>query len=71
MQKEFLEKLVKDKTQVSIYLVSGIKLSGTVTAYDDYTIELSGGSNGPQLVFKHAVSTVMPIKPKTETDGNR
>lgn len=58
LQNAFLEQLKKDEAQVSIFLVSGIKLHGVIDGYDEDVILLK--SVATQMVFKHAISTVVP-----------
>ncbi len=58
IQPAFLEQLMKDEAPVSIFLVSGIKLHGVVSDFDDQVIMLK--STGTQMVYKHAISTVVP-----------
>lgn len=58
VQDEFLAKLQREKTPVSIFLVNGIRLVGRICATDTYTILLD--NNGMQLVLKHAISTICP-----------
>jgi host factor-I protein len=60
LQGDFLQMLVKDKTAVSVFLISGIRLSGQLAAFDQFAVLLESGS-GSQLVFKHAISTVLPV----------
>lgn len=58
-QQNFIENAAKNKTSVNVYLINGVKLHGTIEAYDDNTIVVSGNKgNSGQLVFKHAISTV-------------
>ncbi|WP_229515376.1 RNA chaperone Hfq [Paraburkholderia terrae] len=52
--------LVNDKTAVSVFLVNGIRLSGQLAAFDQFVVLLESGT-GVQLVFKHAISTVLPV----------
>ncbi len=67
LQDKFLNKLRKDKVQVSIFLVNGIKLEGTIDSFDSYTILLK--SKITQSVYKHAISTIVPSQPvKLEID---
>ena len=61
LQDPFLNTLRKEKVQVSVFLVNGIKLQGQVESFDQYVILLK--SNVVQLVYKHAVSTIVPSKP--------
>jgi host factor-I protein len=58
IQDTFLQKMQDDKSTVHIFLVSGIKLVGKIVGFDQYAIQLQNGST--QVVFKRAVSTVMP-----------
>lgn len=58
LQEPFLNKLRKDHTPVSVYLVNGKKLQGQIEAFDQYVILLK--SHTTQMLYKHAVSTVMP-----------
>ena len=60
IQDPFLNTLRKEKVPVTIFLVSGIKLQGVVGGFDNYCILLKNSVT--QLVFKHAVSTVMPSR---------
>jgi host factor-I protein len=69
MQEKFFEKLVKEHTPVNIYLVSGIKLTGAITAFDNFAITLQASSE--QLVYKHAIATVAPVSKPKEPNGNR
>lgn len=68
LQEPFLNTLRKEKIPVSIYLVNGIKLQGQVDSFDQYVIILKNTVN--QMVYKHAVSTIVPAKAvKIETDS--
>lgn len=58
LRNAFLAQLKQDETPVSIFLVNGIKLHGVVDDYDDEVIMLK--STATQMVFKHAISTVVP-----------
>lgn len=60
LQEPFLNALRKDKIPVSIYLVNGIKLQGQVDSFDQYVIILKNTVN--QMVYKHAISTIVPSK---------
>ena len=67
LQDRFLNKLRKEKVQVSIFLVNGIKLDGVIDSFDSYTILLK--NKGTQSVYKHAISTIVPSQPiKLEID---
>ena len=60
VQDKFLETLVKEQTAVNVFLVNGIRLSGQLASFDQFAVLLDSGP-GAQLVFKHAISTVMPV----------
>lgn len=60
LQDSFLKELAKEKVQVSIFLVNGIKLHGIVDSFDDQVIMLKNSVT--QMVYKHAISTVVPSK---------
>ena len=61
LQDPFLNTLRKEKTPVAIYLVNGIKLQGQVESFDQFVIVLKNTSVN-QMIYKHAVSTVVPAK---------
>ncbi|MDC9729307.1 MAG: RNA chaperone Hfq [Methyloprofundus sp.] len=61
LQDTFLNTLRKEHTPVSIFLVNGIKLQGRVDSFDQYVIMLK--NTMVQMVYKHAVSTIVPGKP--------
>jgi host factor-I protein len=61
LQEPFLNALRKERIPVSIYLVNGIKLQGQVESFDQFVILL--GNTVSQLVYKHAVSTIVPSRP--------
>lgn len=62
IQEAFLNNARKDKTFLTIYLMSGVKLSGRIKSFDKYSVILEA-SNQEQLIFKHAISTVVVSKP--------
>ena len=59
-EEDFIKDLIDNYKQVTIFLISGIKLEGTITSSDVNTITLKG-SNNIQLVYKHAISTILPV----------
>ncbi|MCF6765505.1 RNA chaperone Hfq [Thiotrichales bacterium 19S3-7] len=61
LQDPFLNALRREKIPVSIYLVNGIKLQGQIEAFDQFSIVLRNNVN--QMVYKHAISTVVPSRP--------
>lgn len=58
IQDAFLNSARKERTQVTIYLLSGVKLSGRIRSFDKYSVVLES-NNQEQLIFKHAISTVV------------
>ena len=58
IQEAFLNNARKDKTFLTIYLMSGVKLSGRIKSFDKYSVVLEA-NNQEQLIFKHAISTVV------------
>jgi host factor-I protein len=62
IQDSFLNNARKDKVVLTIYLMSGVKLSGRIKSFDKYSLVLET-NNQEQLIFKHAVSTVVLQKP--------
>jgi len=60
LQDPFLNMLRKERIPVSIYLVNGIKLQGHIDSFDQYVVLLK--NNVTQMVYKHAISTVVPTK---------
>src|SRR5213595_859985 len=58
IQDSFLNTARKDKAQITIYLLSGVKLSGRIRSFDKYSVVLET-NNQEQLIFKHAISTVV------------
>lgn len=58
IQDTFLNTVRKDKSQITIYLVSGVKLTGRIRSFDKYSVLLEN-NNQEQLIFKHAISTVV------------
>lgn len=62
LQDTFLNAVRKSKVAVTIFLVNGVKLQGNITWFDNFCILLRRDSQ-VQLVYKHAISTVMPLGP--------
>lgn len=60
LQDPFLNALRKEKVPVAIYLVNGIKLQGTIESFDQFAVLLK--NNVSQMVYKHAISTVVPSR---------
>jgi host factor-I protein len=69
IQEAFLNNARKDKTFLTIYLMSGVKLSGRIKSFDKYSVVLEA-NNQEQLIFKHAISTVVVSKPVHGASGH-
>ncbi len=62
LQDTFLNHIRKNKTPVTVFLVNGVKLQGIITWFDNFCVLLRRDGHS-QLVYKHAISTVMPVAP--------
>ena len=62
LQDSFLNQVRKQKIPVTVFLVNGVKLQGVITWFDNFCILLRRDGHS-QLVYKHAISTVMPVAP--------
>ena len=60
LQDPFLNALRRERVPVSIYLVNGIKLQGQIDSFDQFVVLLRNSIN--QMVYKHAISTVVPSR---------
>ncbi len=68
IQDTFLNTVRKDKSPITIYLVSGVKLTGKIRSFDKYSVLLENNSQ-EQLIFKHAISTVVSGRPGSAPHG--
>ena len=62
LQDTFLNSVRKTRTPLTIFLVNGVKLQGVVTWFDNFCVLLRRDGQS-QLVYKHAISTIMPSQP--------
>lgn len=62
LQDAFLNQVRKEKTPVTIFLVNGFQIKGVVKGFDNFTVIVELDQK-QQLVYKHAISTVAPLKP--------
>lgn len=62
IQESFLNNARKERTPVTIYLLSGVKLTGRIRSFDKFSLILEN-NHQEQLIFKHAISTVMMSRP--------
>ena len=71
LQDPFLNALRRERVPVSVYLVNGIKLQGTIESFDQFVVLLKNSVS--QMVYKHAISTVVPARairlPTSEEEG--
>ncbi len=62
LQEQFLDQARRERTGLTVFLMNGFQMRGVVTGYDDFTVVLE--CEGKQeLVYKHAISTMIPVKP--------
>ena len=62
LQDTFLNSVRRNRTPLTIFLINGVKLQGVVSWFDSFTVLLRRDGQA-QLVFKHAISTIMPAQP--------
>jgi len=63
LQDTFLNQVRKENIGVMIYLIGGVQLRGNVRGFDPYTILLDSPGKPTQLVYKHAVTSIVPMRP--------
>jgi len=68
LQDAFLNHVRKTKIPVTIFLINGVKLQGVITWFDNFCVLLRRDGQS-QLVYKHAISTIMPAQPISLYDG--
>ena len=68
IQDTFLNTVRKDKSPITIYLVSGVKLTGKIRSFDKYSVLLENNAQ-EQLIFKHAISTVVSGRAAPHADS--
>jgi host factor-I protein len=69
LQDVFLNHLRKNKVPVTVFLVNGVKLQGNITWFDNFSMLLRRDAY-VQLVYKHAISTIMPVTPIQLFEGD-
>jgi len=69
LQDVFLNHVRTQKTPVTVFLVNGVKLQGIITWFDNFCVLLRRDGHS-QLVYKHAISTVMPVTPVSLYDDD-
>ena len=66
LQDAFLNQVRKEGIQTTVYLINGFQLKGTIKGFDNFTVIIE--SDGKQmLIYKHAISTVTPVRPVSTT----
>ena len=68
LQDAFLNQVRKTKVPVTIFLINGVKLQGVITWFDNFCVLLRR-DGASQLVYKHAISTIMPAQSISLYDG--
>ena len=68
LQDLFLNTVRKSKNPLTIFLINGVKLTGVVTSFDNFCVLLRRDGHS-QLVYKHAISTIMPSQPVQMFEG--
>ena len=67
LQEAILQEVRRDKIPVTLFLMNGFQLRGTITGYDNFVVVLvSDGKQ--QMIYKHAISTLAPMKPVKAAD---
>lgn len=62
LQDHLLYQAKREGTQVTMFLINGFQLRGTVDGYDSFTVVLNSEGK-QQMIYKHAISTITPVKP--------
>jgi host factor-I protein len=62
IQDIFMNTLRKNRTPVTVFTTNGVKITGAIASFDTFTVILSTDM-GQQMIFKHAISTIIPSKP--------
>ena len=61
-QDQFLNQARRDRTPLTVFLMNGFQMRGTVTGYDPFVVVLESDGR-QQVIYKHAISTVVPLRP--------
>ena len=67
LQDAILSEVRRDKVPVTLFLMNGFQLRGTIAGYDSFVVVLVTDGK-PQMIYKHAISTLAPMKPIKATD---
>jgi host factor-I protein len=71
LQDMFLNQVRKEGIGVTIYLTNSVQLRGQVRGFDAFTVLLDSPGKPTQLVYKHAVASIVPARPIGQTGGHR
>lgn len=71
LQDAFLNSARRESIGVTIYLVSGVQLRGVIRAFDAFTLLLESQGRPPQMVYKHSIASVAPVRPVPLETGIR
>lgn len=71
LQDSFLNQARREGVPVTIYLVNGVQLRGLVRGFDSFTVVVEGEGGRQMLIYKHALSTVVPASPLSLAPGRR
>lgn len=69
LQDAFLNQVRRDKANLTIFLMNGFQMHGTVKAFDGFTVIIEAEGK-QQLIYKHAISTIIPPNPINLSDGD-
>lgn len=70
LQDQMLNTLRREKQLITVFLMNGFQMKGTVTGFDDFTVILETDSK-QQMIYKHAISTLIPAKAVSVTEGDK
>ena len=68
LQDRFLEEIRRGRIQVTVFLMNGFQLRGTLTGFDAFVVVLDSEGR-QQVIYKHAISTIAPIRPVDLTEA--
>ncbi|HJH11283.1 MAG TPA: RNA chaperone Hfq [Metalysinibacillus jejuensis] len=68
LQETMLNQMRKDEIFVTVFLLNGFQLKGTIKSYDNFTVLLQDSENNQHLIYKHAISTFVPSQTITYND---
>ena len=69
LQESFLNKARKERLSVTMFLMNGFQLRGTVTGFDSFVVILDSEGK-QQMIYKHAISTIVPARPIALSEGD-